>query len=416
MRRCREGICGDIVVGMPEGVRDEEDEDGDDGEEQRQSECILEGIIRMEWDFISWSVCLYSEGVVGSEAVEGYHVQCDEGEDDEWQEVVESEEAVEGWVSDGESSPEPLDEGLAHPWDGGEEVCDDGCCPEAHLSPREDVSHEGGCHHCDEDGNADDPEEFPRFFVGSVIHSSKDVDIYDGEEEGCGIHVCVSDEPSVVYVAHDSLYGVESVVDVWGILHCEDDSGDHHDDEGDAGQGTEVPPIVEVSGGRIVDEVLAQETEDGQPMLDPSKEGVLEGGFGRFVMFGHIFPSICSSDFDTVFVEEGVWRQVEVFRSGSFSDSSCGIVLRAVARTEPSSIISARVCRFLSQRDASEVGADTDDDQPFWFLCSFLVGLGVSEFFDGHCSGSSDLFWCSAVDEDWFASPYDGDALSDAEG
>ena len=60
-----------------------------------------------------------------------------------------------------------------------------------------------------------------------------------------------------------------------------------------------------------------------------------------------------------------IGRQVEIFRRRALANAASSVVLRAVAGAEP-----AVVFALMGERDAAEMGADADHDQPL--LVAFL--------------------------------------------
>ena len=96
-------------------------------------------------------------------------------------------------------------------------------------------------------------------------------------------------------------------------------------------------------------------------------------------------------------------------RRGSLADTAGGIVLRTVAGTEE-----AVVTAFMGNRDAAEMGADADHDQPLVMpgLDTRLVGLRIGQARDRHCAGLLDLLLGAVHDVDRFAAPEHLDVLS----
>lgn len=78
----------------------------------------------------------------------------------------------------------------------------------------------------------------------------------------------------------------------------------------------------------------------------------------------------------------------------------------AVARAEPATIVTS-----LANGDTTQVGADTQHDQPLGALDTVLIGLGVSKGRDVDFVGLVDLVLGSVTDEDGLASPFDDDLM-----
>ena len=58
--------------------------------------------------------------------------------------------------------------------------------------------------------------------------------VYDDKEHRCAVHMDISNQPTVIDVAHDTLDAVKGVVDVRCIVHRENNAGDDHDDQANA--------------------------------------------------------------------------------------------------------------------------------------------------------------------------------------
>jgi hypothetical protein len=78
--------------------------------------------------------------------------------------------------------------------------------------------------------------------------------------------------------------------------------------------------------------------------------------------------------------------------------------VRAVARAEPSTVVTG-----LTDGYTTQVGADTQHDQPLRPLDALGVGLRVAELRKVHPVGLFDLFGSAVADEDGLATPFDDD-------
>jgi len=77
-----------------------------------------------------------------------------------------------------------------------------------------------------------------------------------------------------------------------------------------------------------------------------------------------------SADLDLRVGDEFVRRQRQVGRRGAAANTAGGVVLRAVAGAEEAAVIT-----LVGNRDAAEMRADADQDQPL--LVAFLGALLV---------------------------------------
>jgi hypothetical protein len=78
--------------------------------------------------------------------------------------------------------------------------------------------------------------------------------------------------------------------------------------------------------------------------------------------------------------------------------------MRTVAWAEPSSVVTS-----LTNWDTTQMGADTQHDQPLWSLDTLSIGLGVTEGGDVDLVGLVDFLGRSVTDENWLTTPLDDD-------
>src|SRR5574338_611935 len=120
-----------------------------------------------------------------------------------------------------------------------------------------------------------------------------------------------------------------------------------------------------------------------------------------------------SADLDAIVVEEIVLGQHQIARRRALADAPGGVVHRAVARAEPAAIGTPRIALLLAERDAAEMRAHADHDQPFRLLGALLVRRRVLELGHRHLARLLDLLRRSMIDEHRLAAPFHGDALAD---
>ncbi|MOA32520.1 hypothetical protein D3C78_1537460 [compost metagenome] len=126
-----------------------------------------------------------ADRVVLTGGVQGPEVQHHAAGDDERQQVVQREEAVQRGVVDRRAAAQPDQDRLADDRNGADQVGDDLSAPEGHLAPGQDVAQEGGGDHQEEDDAADDPDHFARRLVGAVVEAAQHVQVDDDEEHRC---------------------------------------------------------------------------------------------------------------------------------------------------------------------------------------------------------------------------------------
>jgi hypothetical protein len=110
------------------------------------------------------------------------------------------------------------------------------------------------------------------------------------------------------------------------------------------------------------------------------------------------------TDDEDLFLGEVVLRNLEVQRSGALADTARDIVVGAVAGAEPAAVVTG-----LTDGHTTQVGADTQHDQPLGALDTLVVGLGVTEGLPLSLAGLGDLVLGAVTDEDGLTTPLDDD-------
>ena len=197
-------------------------------------------------------------------------MQDDDADDQEGQQIVQREEALQGRLIDREAAPQPAHDLVAHKRNRGEEIGDHGCRPEAHLSPGQHIAHEGGRHHEEQNDEAEHPQHLARRLVRAVIEAAEDVDIDHEEEHRGAVRMQIAQEPAVIDVAHDALDGIEGKPGGRNIVHGENDAGQNLEHQGEAREGAEIPPVVQIARCRIGDQRAVEQRQDRQTLLEPA--------------------------------------------------------------------------------------------------------------------------------------------------
>ena len=106
--------------------------------------------------------------------------------------------------------------------------------------------------------------------------------------------------------------------------------------------------------------------------------------FGSFIIY--------LANNDNVIVHEFIIGNLEVERGGSFPDATRCVVMGSVA----GAIVTSELSR-IGNRNASQVGAHAQDDEPLRVGGALRVGLGVSETRNVHGGLSCNLFSSSTM-------------------
>jgi hypothetical protein len=124
-----------------------------------------------------------------------------------------------------------------------------------------------------------------------------------------------------------------------------------------------------------------------------------------------IFWMGCLTDDEGLLLGELVLGYLEVQGSGTLADTAGDIVVRTVARAEPAAVFTG-----LADGHTTQVGADTQHDQPLGLLHTLVVGLGVTQILPLCLTGLLDLILGTVTDEDGLATPLDDNLFGDVLG
>ncbi|MNZ21574.1 hypothetical protein D3C78_386500 [compost metagenome] len=185
---------------------------------------------------------------------------------------VQREEAVQGSPRDDVVTPDPQGQIVAYDRNGAKQRDDDLGPPERHLSPGQQVTHEGFGHQHQEDQHAEDPQQLARLLIGAVDHAAKHVQIDHNEEGGGAGGVHVAQQPAVVHVPHYVFHGGKGPLRRRVVVHGEPDAGDDLVDQHQHGKGTEEVPEVQVLGSRILGHVVVVHGRERETIVNPAHE------------------------------------------------------------------------------------------------------------------------------------------------
>ncbi len=208
---------------------------------------------------------------------------------------VEAEEAVQRGIADDVVAADQQRQVGADEGDRREQVDDDLRAPVAHLAPGQQVTHEGLRHQAQEDGAAEDPDQFARLLVAAVDHAAPHVQV-DDDEEGAGTGgMHVANQPAPGHVAHDVLDRLEGLGGIGLVVHDQEDAGHDLQHQHQQRQRAEEVPEVEILRSVVLRHVdLVRIERGGEPVLQPRRDLRAHRRSGRcFLEFSHrVVPDV----------------------------------------------------------------------------------------------------------------------------
>src|SRR5581483_674414 len=111
---------------------------------------------------------------------------------------------------------------------------------------------------------------------------------------------------------------------------------------------------------------------------------------------GSLHYLLASADLDLAVRDEFVGRHGQIGRRWPLPDAARAVILRAVTRAEEAVVIA-----LMRQRDAAEMGADADQDQPLVMALFHprLIGLRIRQRSDVDFARLINFFFGAVADE-----------------
>ena len=93
------------------------------------------------------------------------------------------------------------------------------------LAPGQNITQKGCGNHQEEDDTAQDPQNFARGLMRTVIDAAEHMDVYGEEEHRHAIGMGIADQVTIRHVTHNAFDRIKGIIDMRGIVHGEDDAG-----------------------------------------------------------------------------------------------------------------------------------------------------------------------------------------------
>ena len=211
--------------------------------------------------------------VVRTDFVQGQNVQHHQAEQHDRQgDHVQGKEAVQGNSGNQVVTTNPLGQIIADHRNGAEQRDDHLGTPVRHLTPRQQVTHEGFSHQAQVDQHAEDPYQLTRLLVGAVKQATEHVQIDHHEERRSTSGVQVANDPAELYITHDVFDGSESFFGRRSEAHGQPDTSNDLVDQHQQCQGAKEIEEVEVLRGVVLGQMVFPHLGRGEACIDPFHE------------------------------------------------------------------------------------------------------------------------------------------------
>lgn len=170
--------------------------------------------------------------------------------------VVQAKKAILCRVIHGKSTPLPSyntspDNGQRTPQAGNYSPS-----PKRHLPPGLHVPNKCGLNHNQLNNNSKLPYKFAGLCVTGIVQPTKKMHVHYDEKQGPTVCVQITQQPSVRHITHQVLYAMKSHINMWCIMHCQEDSCPNLQNKGQSRQYTPIIISIQIGGCRISNQMI----------------------------------------------------------------------------------------------------------------------------------------------------------------
>src|SRR5690606_1630853 len=276
VRRLEVGLLQEVTAHF----REEEHDGAEDEEEHYYANDVLDGVVRVERNaiqrharFILVLLDINAQRVVRTHFMQRQDMQHDQTKNhDRQRNDMQREEAIEGDAGDQVVTTDPLGQIIADDRNRTEQRDDHLCAPVGHLSPRQQVAHEGFSHQSQIDHHAEDPHQLARLLVRAVEDAAEHVQVNHDEERRSTRGGQIAQDPAVLHITHDVFDGGERAFCRRLKAHRQPDAGQDLVDQYQQGQRAKEVQNVEVLRSVILAEMVFPHLGRGEARINPFHE------------------------------------------------------------------------------------------------------------------------------------------------
>lgn len=118
------------------------------------------------------------------------------------------------------------------------------------------VSNKRGLNHNLLDHNSKQPYKFTGLCITGIVQPTEKVHIYYNEEQGPTVCVQITQQPSIRHVTHQMLYAMKSHINMWCVMHRQEDSCPNLQNKGQSCQYTPIVISIQIGGCRISNQMI----------------------------------------------------------------------------------------------------------------------------------------------------------------
>ncbi len=107
-----------------------------------------------------------------------------------------------------------------------------------------------------QDNYSKQPYKFTGLCITSVVQSTEKVHIYYNKEQGRTVCVQIAQQPSIGHITHQMLYAMKSHINMWCIMHRQEDSCPQLQNKSQSSQYTPIVISIQIGRCRISNQVI----------------------------------------------------------------------------------------------------------------------------------------------------------------
>jgi len=169
---------------------------------------------------------------------------------------VEAKKAIKSWVIHRESSPEPTYNTSPDNRQCTSQTSNNGSSPKRHLTPRLHIPDKRCLNHYLQNNNSDEPHKFTRLCITGIVQSTEKVHVYYNKEERPPVSMQITLQPSIGYISHQMLYTMKSHINMWCIMHRQENSCPQLQNKSQSSLYTPIIISIQIGGCRVSNQMV----------------------------------------------------------------------------------------------------------------------------------------------------------------
>ena len=236
---CRIGICGNIIIWMPQKFRVEIHQISSSKTQCQSSHQIF--CIKVGIKVYQIPLSINSQRICRSILMLCSKVNQTQPPQQERKQIVKTKETIQSRIIYTESSPLPTNNARSNYRQGTCQTCNNSPSPKRHLTPRLYVTNKGSQNHNQQNYNTYQPYKFTRLRITCIIQTTKKMHINNNKKQAPSICMQITQLPTIWYITHQMLNTMKCLIYMSSIMHCQENTSPNLQNKTQSSQNT---PII----------------------------------------------------------------------------------------------------------------------------------------------------------------------------